>query len=645
MTTNNICSKKIADRESILVEIVKNASVPLSVSSIDGVLSLVNSAFENLTGYAEQEIRSINSNTCFTPNSHVEYEKTKFNEVAEKKKPVTYEKELIKKDGSRVPVEIMVHPLFDTNESVNGFLILTTDISERKKNLETLRKSVEQANAIITNAPIGIATSGFDTHFLTANKAFCKILGYSEKELRSMTFKDITHKDDFDKSIKNVSDLKQGKKTFFSQEKQYVRKDGSILDGRILVNAVYNSSGVPSLYIAELEDITDRKKAEHALNESKSWFDSVFASMNDAVITFDASGKIIDFNKAYLNFFEYKGDILHKSIKGFYSMYEINALGGKIVTFEELPSIKALKGKTGSEELVIKRRDTGKEWITSCSYSPVNVGKKQVGAVLVLRNVTNQKLAEILLNDYSKELEAKIDLRTKELRETQELLLKTERFAAIGELAGMIGHDLRNPLTSIKNAVYLLRKKGVTISEETYNSMLGIIENGIFHSDKIINDLLDYSKDFILDLKQTTIEKTLTTSLLMTQIPEKIKIKIDISPTIQIVADENKLGRVFVNIIKNAIDAMPTGGCLTIKGKQTLDLTEISFTDTGLGIPDEVMTKIFSPLVTTKAQGMGFGLAICKRIIEAHGGTVDVKTIKGAGTTFIISFPKVNNSC
>jgi len=168
----------------------------------------------------------------------------------------------------------------------------------------------------------------------------------------------------------------------------------------------------------------------------------------------------------------------------------------------------------------------------------------------------------------------------------------------------------------------------------------------IFHSDKIINDLFDYSKNFTLDLKQTTIEKTLTTSLLMTQIPENLKITIDIPSTIQVLADENKIVRVFVNIIKNALDAMPTGGCLTIMGKQTQDLTEISFTDNGSGIPDEVMSKIFSPLVTTKAQGMGFGLAICKRIIEAHGGTIAVKTAKGNGTTFLISFPKTfGNSC
>ena len=103
--------------------------------------------------------------------------------------------------------------------------------------------------------------------------------------------------------------------------------------------------------------------------------------------------------------------------------------------------------------------------------------------------------------------------------------------------------------------------------------------------------------------------------------------------------DSDKIKRVFINLIKNAIDAMPNGGKLTIASKQVNDVLEISFADTGTGINDEIMPKLFSPLFTTKAQGMGFGLAICKRIIEAHRGTITVKTAKGKGTTFIVTLP------
>jgi len=97
--------------------------------------------------------------------------------------------------------------------------------------------------------------------------------------------------------------------------------------------------------------------------------------------------------------------------------------------------------------------------------------------------------------------------------------------------------------------------------------------------------------------------------------------------------------RVFINLIKNAIDAMPEKGTLKIRSRQTKDTLEIAFADTGIGIPEETLRKLFLPLSTTKAQGMGFGLAICKRIIEAHGGTITVKTEVGKGTTFTVTLP------
>ena len=127
----------------------------------------------------------------------------------------------------------------------------------------------------------------------------------------------------------------------------------------------------------------------------------------------------------------------------------------------------------------------------------------------------------------------------------------------------------------------------------------------------------------------------------MMHVPEKVKILNDAfqtEPNLKV--DSDKIKRVFINLIKNAIDAMPNGGKLTIASKQVNDSAWKSlFSDTGTGINDEIMPKLFSPLFTTKAQGMGFGLAICKRIIEAHGGKITVKTAKGKGTTFTVTLP------
>jgi signal transduction histidine kinase len=127
--------------------------------------------------------------------------------------------------------------------------------------------------------------------------------------------------------------------------------------------------------------------------------------------------------------------------------------------------------------------------------------------------------------------------------------------------------------------------------------------------------------------------------LAITQIPRKVKILNHLTNEPSLKIDPDKMERVFINLIKNAFDAMPNGGTVTIKSKEVNGSIQISVTDTGTGIPDEILPKLFSPLVTTKAQGMGFGLAICKRIVDAHEGTITVETAKGKGTTFTVTLP------
>jgi signal transduction histidine kinase len=232
-----------------------------------------------------------------------------------------------------------------------------------------------------------------------------------------------------------------------------------------------------------------------------------------------------------------------------------------------------------------------------------------------------------------------IDLRTIQLKDANERLVKSERFAAIGELAGMVGHDLRNPLAGIKNATYFLKKKGSALSEEQSRAMLENIEKGIEHSDKIINDLLEYAGEIHLELQVISAHTILENVLYLIKIPDTVKIVNEIPKNLTVRVDQNKIGRVFINLVKNAIDAMPKGGTVTIKCEPTKDLAEISVADTGTGIPKDVLPKMFTPLFTTKAQGMGFGLAICKRVVEAHGGKISVETTQGVGTTFKVTLP------
>jgi len=243
------------------------------------------------------------------------------------------------------------------------------------------------------------------------------------------------------------------------------------------------------------------------------------------------------------------------------------------------------------------------------------------------------------LKEYAERLEEKVLERTQELKKTQERLLKSERLAVIGELASMVGHDLRNPLTGIAGATYYLKTKLRTGLDERSEEMLKAIEEGIQRSNKIIDDLLEYSREMKLKLSETDPKTILGQTLAYLKMPENIVIvdKTQTKPRTSV--DAEKMRRVFLNIILNACDAMPNGGTLTIKSRKAEENVDISFSDTGIGMSNEVLTNLWSPLFTTKAKGMGFGLPISKRILEAHGGRISVESSENKGSKFTITVP------
>jgi len=275
--------------------------------------------------------------------------------------------------------------------------------------------------------------------------------------------------------------------------------------------------------------------------------------------------------------------------------------------------------------------------------SPVKREGKTIGVQSILRDVTERKQMEEKLEEYSQQLEALVEKRTRLLKEAQNQLLKSERLAAIGELASMIGHDLRNPLTGIAGATYYLKTKlGSETNQKTNHKtmeMLEFIEKDIEYLNNIINDLVDYSREMRLELTEATPNSITKGALSLVKVSENVQVSDLTQDEPKIKVDVEKIKRVFVNIIQNAIDAMPEGGELTITHSELAGNLEIAFTDTGVGMSKEIMEKLWTPLFSTKAKGMGLGLAICKRIVEAHGGNISVESAVGKGSTFTVTIP------
>ena len=213
-----------------------------------------------------------------------------------------------------------------------------------------------------------------------------------------------------------------------------------------------------------------------------------------------------------------------------------------------------------------------------------------------------------------------------------------KKFKAMNDVSRMVAHDLRNPLSGIKNAAYVISKKNPILDIDS-KLMLSTINECTDYCDKIVSDLLDFSTEMKLNKRQVTIKSIVDTTLLHFKLPDNLSINNDSSGELKVFVDIEKVTRVFSNLIRNAIDAMPNGGKLLISSSKVKKQVVVEFADSGIGMTRETLEKLWTPFFTTKAKGMGVGLPICKKIIEAHGGKIAVNSSLGKGTTFSVYLP------
>ncbi|MGA1794757.1 MAG: ATP-binding protein [bacterium] len=228
---------------------------------------------------------------------------------------------------------------------------------------------------------------------------------------------------------------------------------------------------------------------------------------------------------------------------------------------------------------------------------------------------------------------------TRELKETEQQLILSEKLAVLGRLASSVGHELRNPLAVIQNSTYYLKSK-VGSDQTKLLKHLEIIENEIESSNKIIGDLLGFSRRKKPDLAPLDLNATIESSLHRIRVREDITIERNLDASLPpIMGDKDQIHQVLVNLIYNAEHAMgKSSGRITITTQKKGNTVELGVSDTGCGIPEEDLDKLFDPFFTTKAKGIGLGLAITKSIIEHLNGMIDVESDVGKGTTFTITF-------
>ena len=274
--------------------------------------------------------------------------------------------------------------------------------------------------------------------------------------------------------------------------------------------------------------------------------------------------------------------------------------------------------------------------ILSMTFAPVvDAGYVNVYGL----DITERKRAEGALQEHSQRLEEMVDERTQELREAHEKLVRQEKLAILGQLAGGVGHELRNPLGVISNAVYFLQMT-LPDADETTKEYLEMISAEVRNSTRIISDLLDFSRTRMPDREEAAVSELVAEVLKKRPPPENVEATTEIAPDLPpVFVDPRQMGQVLGNLVVNAYQAMKEGGKLTISAQAEKGQVSLSVADTGCGIPPENMAKLFEPLFTTRAKGIGLGLMVVKNLVEANGGSIEAESEEGKGSTFTVRLP------
>jgi signal transduction histidine kinase len=265
----------------------------------------------------------------------------------------------------------------------------------------------------------------------------------------------------------------------------------------------------------------------------------------------------------------------------------------------------------------------------------------------------------IVVNTFMKETEENINRNKKiaqlskdikglevKVREADDRTKVAEHLAVIGQTAAMVGHDIRNPLQAIVSELFLEKQEVDDLpdssAKKNITDSIKAIEDNIFYINKIVSDLQDFAKPIPASGEKEAVDINVVIAdvLSIVPIPGNMQVTIYVENGFPIIySSYQTLKRALINLVQNAVQAMPNGGNLTILASIKQKKVEIIVGDTGGGIPEEVQRNLFRPLFTTKSKGQGLGLAVVKRLVEAQGGEVSFDSKKGEGARFIIELP------
>ena len=526
--------------------------------------------------------------------------------------------EFRRKDGSSFPVEYSCFPI--RGGSVDGAVVTFHDITERKRREEELHA----LNAALENAVEGISRIDKEGRYVSVSAAYAKALGYEPEELYGMHWKLTVAPEDLEQTRAAYERMLATEKA--EAEVRVLRKDGSALFKRVVMVKVAGRHGEFLGHHCFLEDITEKKKAEQALELQ-------IERMPIAYLLFDADFRLMDWNPAAERIFGYsKAEVLRMG-----PPFE------KILHDGDWNHIKALLARCRAGDM---------------SAHSVNQNRTKDG-----RTITCEWINTPMIEDdgtFSGVVSLAYDITERKCLEDQ--LRQSQKMEAIGQLAGGVAHDFNNLLTIIIGYSEMLLES--LSSDDSAREPVEEIRKAADRSAALTRQLLMFSRrqvqePVVLDLNEVVRD---TERMLQRVIGEDVQLATILDSQLgRVKADPGQLEQVLLNLAINARDAMPTGGRMTIE-TANVHLTDdyarahpdvrpgpcvrLKVTDTGVGMTDEVKLPLFEPFFTTKSEGKGtgLGLPVVHGIVRQSDGHIEVESKLHVGTSFLIFLPRTQES-
>jgi PAS domain S-box-containing protein len=573
-----------------------------------------------------------------------------FTDCAQNGIPYNEEMEIITAKGKRVWVQTMGEAVRNKEGRIYKVQGAFQDISERKQIEQKIQKITRHYQALIEKSPDGIVLLNAEGRMKFASPATKRMFGYALSDEFTGNPAELTHPDDLNLVLPELMRLLEEPSYAPTLQYRMVTKSGNWKWVESTFTNLLTDPDVEAIVI-NFRDVTERKQAEIEQQASERRFRTIIEISPVPMVLNDDKQNITFLNKAFIETFGYTMQDI-PTLSDWWPKAYPDLEYQKWVSQEWLSRLEQAKltGKTFLPmEVNVRCKDGTSKTVIASASSLTKAFEKE--HLVLLYDITEFKRAEDVIKNYASELEERVEERTQALRDAQEKLIRSEKLSVLGQMASSVGHELRNPLNIINSAVYYLKmiQPDAPDKVKEYHAK---IEQEVRNSDKIITDLLDFARVKNVDREVVSVSDLVRQTLERFPAPANVEVTLDIPAGLPpVFVDPLQMIQVLGNLTVNACQAMKDGGKLVVLSRleeteNEGQLTEdgkpsivISVKDTGTGITPENMKKLFEPLFTTKAKGIGLGLAVSQKLTEANGGRIEVQSEPGVGSTFILYLP------